>query len=63
MKKLYFLIALLATLLAACGGTPQTTEASLPAPEFNLPNSLGGNVSLSDYEGKNVLLFFHMAVG
>ena len=62
MKNLYFLFAILAALLAACGGAPQTIEAS-SAPDFVLPNSLGGDVSLKDYEGKNVLLFFHMAVG
>ena len=34
------------------------------APEFSLPNALGGMVSLTDYLGKRpVLLFFHMAVG
>ncbi len=34
------------------------------APEFTLPNVLGGTVSLADYMGKQpVLLFFHMAVG
>jgi len=49
-------------LLSACGGQAQQADV-VPAPEFDLPNSLGGNVSLDDYNGKNVLLFFHMAVG
>ena len=62
MKKLFALTVLLATILSACGGAAQTTDAS-PAPEFTLPNAFGGEVSLNDYEGKNVLLFFHMAVG
>lgn len=56
MKKLSGLIILLTTLLSACGG-------AAAAPDFTLPNSLGGEVSLKDYQGKNVLLFFHMAVG
>ena len=62
MKKLLPILVLLLTLLTACGGQSQKTETS-PAPDFELPNALGGNVSLNDYSGKNVLLFFHMAVG
>ena len=62
MKKLLLLFALLVVLLSACGGQSQKV-GTIPAPDFNLPNALGGNVSLKDYNGKNVLLFFHMAVG
>lgn len=29
------------------------------APDFTLPSSAGGNVTLSDYEGKNVVLYFY----
>jgi len=56
MKKLLPLFALLVILLSACGGQSQKVDTA-PAPGFNLPNALG------DYSGKNVLLFFHMAVG
>jgi len=62
MKKLLPLFALLVILLSACGGQSQKVDTT-SAPDFNLPNALGGNVSLKDYSGKNVLLFFHMAVG
>lgn len=62
MKKLIPLFILLTAILSACVGSAQPTETSI-APDFTLPNSLGGDVSLKDYEGKNVLLFFHMAVG
>jgi cytochrome oxidase Cu insertion factor (SCO1/SenC/PrrC family) len=63
MKKLLFLVGLLVALLSAsCGGQSQAEETS-PAPDFTLPNALGGDVSLKDYNGRNVLLFFHMAVG
>jgi len=62
MKKIFALFLLLTAILSACAGSGQSTEIS-PAPDFTLPNALGGDVSLNDYEGKNVLLFFHMAVG
>jgi len=62
MKKIFILLVVFASLLTACGSASRTTEAS-PAPDFDLPNALGSNVSLKDYEGRNVLLFFHMAVG
>ncbi len=62
MKKLITLFIVLTAFISACGGVAQTVTAS-PAPDFSLPNASGGEVSLKDYEGKNVLLFFHMAVG
>jgi len=62
MKKLSTIITLLMVFLSACGGETPQTEIT-PAPDFKLPNALGGDVSLDDYSGKNVLLFFHMAVG
>jgi len=62
MKKLLALFVLVTAILSACGGASQSTD-TLPAPDFTLPNSFGGDVSLKDYQGKNVLLFFHMAVG
>ncbi|NJC95644.1 MAG: hypothetical protein C3F07_05460 [Anaerolineales bacterium] len=49
-------------LLSACGSQAPEPEATA-APDFTLPNATGEEVSLSDYGGRNVLLFFHMAVG
>jgi cytochrome oxidase Cu insertion factor (SCO1/SenC/PrrC family) len=60
MKKI--LLVVLIALLSACNTQSQSTQAT-PAPDFTLPNALGKDVSLGDYKGKNVLLFFHMAVG
>jgi cytochrome oxidase Cu insertion factor (SCO1/SenC/PrrC family) len=63
--KLLLVLSLISVLLTACGGgtsAPASNEVR-PAPNFTLPNALGGEVSLSDYDGEPVFLFFHMAVG
>jgi len=62
MKKIFVFVVVLSALLSACGGSNEASAKS-SAPDFELPNALGSNVSLKDYEGRNVLLFFHMAVG
>jgi len=59
------LISILVVILAACS-TQQDADSpqlGISAPDFTLENALGGQVSLSDYQGTPVLLFFHMAVG
>jgi len=59
------LLLLLIVLATACAPQP-TQEGTLigaTATDFTLNNALGGQTSLSDYEGKSVLLYFHMAVG
>lgn len=57
------LAALSAALLTACGAQSTGISEGADAPDFTLPNALGGEVSLSDYSGQPVFLFFHMAVG
>ena len=59
------LLVFLSLILAACAPTQtiSTPIAERAAPGFTLDNALGGQVSLSDYAGEPVLLFFHMAVG
>ena len=59
--------------LAGCQvAPPAATAAAIPAattavenqaPAFTLPSSDGSTVSLSDYTGQPVLLYFHMANG
>lgn len=65
MKFYPIIFSLLTFLLAACGGrsVPLADDQARSAPQFTLPNSLGGEISLSDYAGQPVFLFFHMAVG
>jgi len=59
------LLLILAISLSACGGNSSDDEIAVgdPAPNFTLTDSDGNLVSLADYEGQPVLLFFHMAGG
>ena len=58
-------LLVLAISLAACGGSSNANEIAVgnPAPDFSLTDSDGNTVSLADYKGQSVLLFFHMAGG
>jgi hypothetical protein len=52
-------------LLYACEpNTQDGLDVGDKAPNFTLPNALGGYITLSDYKYRQpVLLYFHMAVG
>ena len=53
---------LLAIFLFGSAGPVAAIEVGEPAPEFTMPSTMGGNVSLSDYRGKKwVLLEFYGA--
>jgi len=55
---------LLAAFLAGCGGAnAEALSVGDRAPSFRLPAAGGDFVSLSDYAGKDVLLYFNMAYG
>ena len=57
------LAAVIALLLAGCAPAAEETSGA-DAPDFTLPTSDGGQVSLADYQGQQpVLLYFHMAMG
>ncbi len=61
-KKTSWLLAL--GLLAACSsGAPATAEVGQPAPDFTVTSVDQGQVSLGDFEGQDVLLYFSMADG
>ena len=65
--KIILIVVLLTTgiLLSACDGNSSSSQIRVgnPAPDFTLNNSGGSPVSLSEYKGQPVLLFFHMAEG
>lgn len=56
------LLLLLSAILLGCG-SDSGAETGNDAPDFTLPDARGGEVSLADFSGQPVLLFFHMAVG
>ena len=51
--------------LAICGyrhGSAQAADTGQPAPDFKLPSTMGGNIALSDFRGKQwVLVEFYGA--
>ncbi len=64
IRGLILLFSLAAILPACGGGAPAEIAVGSPAPDFSLPTSDGGTVTLDDYTGvKPVLLYFHMALG
>lgn len=63
--RLVFVLLILTTMLTACVGTSADGKIALgnQAPDFTLTDSDGNPVTLSEYRGQPVLLFFHMAGG
>lgn len=49
--------------ISACGNSKNGFSIGDQAPDFTLATADGAMVSLSDYVGQPVLLYFHMAVG
>jgi cytochrome oxidase Cu insertion factor (SCO1/SenC/PrrC family) len=64
-RAVVLLLALIAFLAAGCqsSATPEPVVVGGEAPAFTLHAADGRQVSLSDYSGRPVLLFFHMAMG
>jgi cytochrome oxidase Cu insertion factor (SCO1/SenC/PrrC family) len=59
------MFVMIALIISGCTSqqSPIPSLVGSTAPEFTLENTSGGQISLSDYDGEPVLLFFHMAVG
>lgn len=61
-KKVSWFLAL--GLLAACSSSgPATAAVGQPAPDFTEMSVNGSSVSLSDFDGRSLLLYFSMADG
>jgi cytochrome oxidase Cu insertion factor (SCO1/SenC/PrrC family) len=64
IQRILFVLAAM-LMMAACSSIQQGASVAVgqTAPDFTLPAAEGEPVSLSDYKGQPVLLYFHMAVG
>jgi cytochrome oxidase Cu insertion factor (SCO1/SenC/PrrC family) len=60
---LVIIILMFATMLSACSSLKTELSVGDIAPDFSLDAADGSLVSLQDYAGKPVLLYFHMALG
>jgi len=58
-------LGLIAALIAAAGHAEAQILVGETAPDFTLPASTGGTISLSDFRGKNIVLveFYHANYG
>lgn len=63
LGRVFGLIAAIGLLVAACGGADGGLAVGDAAPDFSLAESSGGSVALDEYQGQDVLLYFHMADG
>ena len=61
MKKIFLpgIVGLITLALVQAAETQKKPEAGAPAPDFSLTTSDGGQVSLKDYRGKWVVLYFY----
>jgi thioredoxin-dependent peroxiredoxin len=57
--SIFFLTLALATLAAVASDQPQPPAVGNPAPTFSLPNQEGAQVSLDQFKGKWVVLYFY----
>lgn len=57
------MVALAAVVVVAVGGRSTSPEVAGAAPTFSLASTDGGKVSLADYSGEAVLLYFNEGVG
>jgi peroxiredoxin Q/BCP len=57
--SLLFLTLILVAVFATAADQPQPPTAGSPAPDFTLPNQEGAQVSLDQFKGKWVVLYFY----
>jgi peroxiredoxin len=58
MKRPWFLLSAIALLIVSVANSQQIVTVTEPMPEFTLPSVAGGELSLSDFKSKNVMLVF-----
>lgn len=67
MKRTWWLAGVLMVVTSACAQQQQDASEGVrvgePAPPFELPSASGGRVSLSDFKGQDVLLYYSMGPG
>lgn len=56
-------VAVAVALVLAAGRSSTTDAVGAPAPRFTMPSTDGRTVSLDDYRGRDVLLYFNEGVG
>ena len=65
LKNVMFVSGLIlsAFLLSACGSSQGSLAIGEPAPDFRLTTGDNSVISLKDFTGEPILLYFHMAMG
>ena len=61
LRSMLGLLAAVSLMVAACGGDDGDFAVGGRAPDFSLGEASGERVALDDYQGRDVLLYFHMA--
>jgi thioredoxin-dependent peroxiredoxin len=56
---LFSVLLLMMSCISSFADDNAVLEVGTPAPEFNLPSTIGKNIQLKDYQGRNLILVFY----